>query len=47
MVPYKNSIDCAVRVYREEGIRGFYKGLVASYVGVSETAIQVGKIEIV
>jgi len=40
MIPYKNSFDCARRVFHEEGIRGFYKGLIASYVGVSETAIQ-------
>eukprot|EP01116_Phalansterium_solitarium_P023299 TRINITY_DN8095_c0_g1_i1.p1 TRINITY_DN8095_c0_g1~~TRINITY_DN8095_c0_g1_i1.p1 ORF type:complete len:338 (+),score=3.53 TRINITY_DN8095_c0_g1_i1:600-1613(+) len=39
-VPYRNSLDCVVRVFREEGIRGFYKGLVASYIGVSETVIQ-------
>eukprot|EP01116_Phalansterium_solitarium_P001982 TRINITY_DN11841_c0_g1_i1.p1 TRINITY_DN11841_c0_g1~~TRINITY_DN11841_c0_g1_i1.p1 ORF type:complete len:338 (+),score=36.41 TRINITY_DN11841_c0_g1_i1:117-1130(+) len=39
-LPYRNSLDCVVRVFREEGVRGFYKGLVASYIGVSETAIQ-------
>lgn len=37
---YKGILDCVQRVFREEGIRGFYKGLVASYVGISETAIQ-------
>jgi hypothetical protein len=30
---YKNSFDCFRRVYKEEGFRGFYKGLSASYVG--------------
>ena len=30
---YKNSFDCAKRVYQEEGFRGFYKGLGASYLG--------------
>jgi hypothetical protein len=30
---YKNSFDCVKRVYKEEGIRAFYKGLVASYIG--------------
>ncbi|EPB67101.1 hypothetical protein ANCCEY_13809 [Ancylostoma ceylanicum] len=28
------------RVYQREGIRGFYKGVTASYAGVSETMIQ-------
>jgi len=36
---YKNSFDCVKRVYREEGIRGFYKGLGASYLGISESSI--------
>lgn len=31
---YKGSLDCVRRVYREEGFRGFYKGLTASYVGM-------------
>jgi len=37
---YKSSFDCARRVYQEEGIRGFYKGLGASYLGIAESAIQ-------
>jgi len=37
---YKNSLDCVRRVYKEEGVRGFYKGLMASYIGISETALQ-------
>lgn len=37
---YKNSFDCANRVYKEEGIRGFYKGLGASYLGIAESSIQ-------
>ncbi|KHJ99547.1 hypothetical protein OESDEN_00450 [Oesophagostomum dentatum] len=28
------------RVYQREGIRGFYKGVTASYAGISETMIQ-------
>jgi solute carrier family 25 protein 33/36 len=32
IMPYRNSFDCVRRVWTEEGIRGFYKGLVASYV---------------
>jgi len=37
---YKNTFDCARKVLHEEGIRGFYKGLGASYVGLSESSIQ-------
>ena len=28
------------QIFREEGIRGFYKGLTASYLGVTEGTIQ-------
>eukprot|EP01135_Chromosphaera_perkinsii_P003125 Nk52_evm14s236 gene=Nk52_evmTU14s236 len=28
------------QIFREEGIRGFYRGLTASYMGISETALQ-------
>ncbi|PPQ80719.1 hypothetical protein CVT25_001839 [Psilocybe cyanescens] len=31
---------CITKILREEGIRGFYKGLSASYLGVTETTIQ-------
>lgn len=34
---YRSSCDCIKRVYREEGLRGFYKGLAASYLGKSAT----------
>jgi solute carrier family 25, member 33/36 len=37
---YKNSLDCAVKVFRNEGLRGLYKGLSASYLGISEGALQ-------
>ncbi|KAI9595641.1 mitochondrial carrier domain-containing protein [Syncephalis fuscata] len=37
---YKNSLDCVVQVVRNEGIRGLYRGLSASYLGVTEGAIQ-------
>lgn len=37
---YKSSFDCVRRVYQEEGIRGFYKGLGASYLGIAESSIQ-------
>ena len=31
--------DCISRIHRLDGMRGFYKGLSASYYGVSETVI--------
>lgn len=37
---YKNSIECIKTVLRTEGVRGLYKGLSASYLGVSESTIQ-------
>ena len=35
-----SSLDMIKRIAREEGIRGFYKGLSASYLGVTEGTIQ-------
>ncbi|KAK0408125.1 hypothetical protein QR680_003787 [Steinernema hermaphroditum] len=32
--------SCVRRVYQTEGIKAFYKGVVASYIGISETIIQ-------
>lgn len=37
---YKNSFDCARQVVREEGMRGLYRGLTASYLGVAESTLQ-------
>jgi solute carrier family 25, member 33/36 len=37
---YKNSLDCAVKVFQNEGVKGLYKGLSASYLGISESALQ-------
>src|SRR5436190_866578 len=37
---YKNSLDCLSQIWRHEGFRGFSRGLSASYLGVSETALQ-------
>ncbi|XP_020896462.1 calcium-binding mitochondrial carrier protein Aralar1, partial [Exaiptasia diaphana] len=38
---YKNSFDCALKVFRNEGLRGFYRGLLPQLVGVSpEKAIK-------
>ena len=37
---YRNSWDCTKQVVRQEGIRGLYRGLSASYLGVSESTLQ-------
>ncbi|CAI2165043.1 7844_t:CDS:2 [Funneliformis geosporum] len=37
---YKNSYDCVRKVVREEGVRALYKGLSASYLGITEGTIQ-------
>ncbi|RKP37126.1 mitochondrial carrier domain-containing protein [Dimargaris cristalligena] len=37
---YRNSLHCLYRVAKDEGLRGLYKGLTASYLGVAESAIQ-------
>jgi len=33
------TLQCIRRVYQQDGIRGFYRGLTASYYGIIETAI--------
>ena len=38
--PLVSSLDMIKQIAREEGIRGFYKGLSASYLGVTEGTIQ-------
>ncbi|CAN6599724.1 mitochondrial nicotinamide adenine dinucleotide transporter 2 [Trichomonascus vanleenenianus] len=40
MRKYKNSWDCITKVVKKEGIRGLYKGLSASYLGVVESSLQ-------
>ncbi|EZF29348.1 mitochondrial carrier [Trichophyton mentagrophytes] len=37
---YANSLDCIRQTVRHEGIQGLYRGLSASYLGVSESALQ-------
>ncbi|KAF2146214.1 uncharacterized protein K452DRAFT_315437 [Aplosporella prunicola CBS 121167] len=37
---YKNALDCTLQVVRKEGIKGLYKGLSASYLGVTESTLQ-------
>lgn len=37
---YKNSWDCVRQTVRHEGIKGLYRGLTASYLGVTESTMQ-------
>lgn len=37
---YSNSFDCLKQTIRTEGIRGLYRGLSASYLGVTESTLQ-------
>ncbi|KAF9438726.1 hypothetical protein BGZ76_005458 [Entomortierella beljakovae] len=37
---YRNSFHCTLEILKTEGIRGLYKGLTASYLGVAESTIQ-------
>lgn len=37
---YRNSMDCIRQVFRDEGMRGFFKGMSASYLGASESTLQ-------
>ncbi|KAI8855273.1 mitochondrial carrier domain-containing protein [Chytridium lagenaria] len=37
---YRSSLDCLTSVVREEGVKGLYKGLSASILGLTETSLQ-------
>ncbi|EDV24162.1 uncharacterized protein TRIADDRAFT_27037, partial [Trichoplax adhaerens] len=37
---FKSGLLCAKNIYATDGIRGFYRGLSASYVGIGETVLQ-------
>jgi solute carrier family 25 protein 33/36 len=37
---YKNAFDCTMQTIRKEGVRGLYRGLTASYLGVTESTLQ-------
>ncbi|KAL9065144.1 MAG: hypothetical protein Q9161_008435 [Pseudevernia consocians] len=37
---YSNSLDCVKQTIRTEGVRGLYRGLSASYLGVAESTLQ-------
>lgn len=34
-----SAFECVRRVYKADGLRGFYRGMSASYAGISETVI--------
>jgi len=38
--PYRHTGDAFVQIYKTEGIRGFYRGLLPSLFGVSHVAVQ-------
>ncbi|OLL22084.1 putative mitochondrial carrier [Neolecta irregularis DAH-3] len=40
MRQYKNSFDCLLQVFRKEGVVGLYRGMSASYLGVTESTMQ-------
>ncbi|KAJ3271083.1 hypothetical protein HDV01_007096 [Terramyces sp. JEL0728] len=40
LVQYKNSIDCAIKVFKQEGVIGFYRGFSASMLGLGESTFQ-------
>jgi solute carrier family 25, member 33/36 len=37
---YRNSVDCLRQILREQGFKGLYKGMSASYLGAAETTMQ-------
>ncbi|KAJ4373881.1 Pyrimidine nucleotide transporter, mitochondrial [Neocucurbitaria cava] len=37
---YKNAFDCTMQTIRKEGVKGLYRGLTASYLGVTESTLQ-------
>lgn len=37
---YRNTLDAVTTIYRTEGFRAFYKGLLPSLMGVSHVAVQ-------
>lgn len=37
---YKNALDCTMQTLRKEGVPGLYRGLTASYLGVTESTMQ-------
>lgn len=39
-VKYRHTLDAAVTIYRTEGIRAFYRGLIPSLLGITHVAVQ-------
>jgi len=39
-VPYRHTLDAAITIYRTEGIRAFYRGLLPSLLGIAHVAVQ-------
>lgn len=39
-VRYRHTLDAAVTIYRTEGIRAFYRGLLPSLLGILHVAVQ-------
>lgn len=37
---YRNALDCLAQTVRAEGVRGLYRGLTASFLGISESSMQ-------
>lgn len=37
---YRHTLDAAIRIYRSEGIRAFYRGLLPSLLGITHVAVQ-------
>lgn len=37
---YRNSMDCFMQICKNEGVKGLFRGLSASYLGIAEGAIQ-------
>jgi len=42
---YRNSFDCVIQVLRQEGFRGLYRGLSASYLGAAESTLHLALYE--
>ncbi|KAL4866065.1 hypothetical protein BDV12DRAFT_173417 [Aspergillus spectabilis] len=42
---YRNSFDCVKQVVKQEGIKGLYRGLMASYLGIIETTLHLASYE--
>lgn len=37
---YRHTLDAAITIYRSEGIRAFYRGLLPSLLGIAHVAVQ-------